>query len=271
MKLYTTTATFLLFSRRHHIFIAFPPPAPPPHFYCFPSTTTTTTTATFLLFSLHHHHNTYLHHLNHKRPCLHPWRSRGSQVVREKTFEPRLPTLTRPFSNNPATTDSWLGTRKRFVLFYPMGQQGLPFFFVCSYTTAIISPYLSGSFTGSFLLCPYQKRRNWWWFGKTFQMLSAGPFQFAPRPFCHKVSQMIFTLAWSIRIDASLNTCCKLKFMFLDKHLLNTLSYVSKFSFRVDSCSFFESMNGLYIELKLSWQRVFLWCKSQTSIILARQ
>ena len=40
--------------------------------------------------------------------------------------------------------------------------------------------------------------------------------------------------------------------MFVDKHLLNTLSYVDKFSFRVDCCSFFESMNGLYIELKLS-------------------
>ena len=33
-------------------------------------------------------------------------------------------------------------------------------------------------------------------------------------------------------------------FMFLDKHLLNTLSYVSKFSFRVDSCSLFEFMDG---------------------------
>ena len=61
MKLYTTTATFLLFSlhhhhHRHHISIVFPPPPPPPpHFYCFPSTTTTTTT--FLLFSLHHHHH----------------------------------------------------------------------------------------------------------------------------------------------------------------------------------------------------------------------
>ena len=55
---------------------------------------------------------------------------------------------------------------------------------------------------------------------------------------------MIFTMAWSIRIDASLNTCCKLKFMFLDKHLLNTLSYVSKFSFRVDSCSFLNSWTG---------------------------
>ena len=40
--------------------------------------------------------------------------------------------------------------------------------------------------------------------------------------------------------------------MFLDKHLLNTLTYVSKFSFRVDSYSFFEFMDGFYIELKLS-------------------
>ena len=135
----------------------------------------------------------------------------------------------------------------------PNGRTGAPIFFPCIRTRRLLSrhtcPVLSPRLAVQgeswlFLLCPYQKRRNNWWFRKTFQMLSAGPFQFAPRPFCHKVSQMIFTLAWSIRIDASLNTCCKLKFMFLDKHLLNTLTYVSKFSFRVDSCSFFNSWTG---------------------------
>ena len=61
MKLYTTTATFLLFSLHREISIVFPPPPPPPpHFYCFPFTTTTTTTATFLLFSLHHHHHRHI-------------------------------------------------------------------------------------------------------------------------------------------------------------------------------------------------------------------
>ena len=50
-------------------------------------------------------------------------------MVREKTFEPRLPTLTRPFSNNPASADSRLGTKKCFVLFCPMDEQGLLFSF----------------------------------------------------------------------------------------------------------------------------------------------
>ena len=43
------------------------------------------------------------------------------------------------------------------------------------------------------------------------------------------------------------------------------------FSFRVDSCSVLEFMDGLYIKLKVSWQRIFLWYKSETSIIMARQ
>ena len=57
MKLYTTTATFLLFSLHNHyrhISIVFSPPPLPPQFYCFPSNTTT---ATFLLFPLHHRHH----------------------------------------------------------------------------------------------------------------------------------------------------------------------------------------------------------------------
>ena len=53
-------------------------------------------------------------------------------------------------------------------------------------------------------------------------------------------------------IDESVNTCCKLKLVFLKK---------SAFSFRLDSILKWR----VYIKLKVSWLRAFLWCKSQTS------
>ena len=63
--------------------------------------------------------------------------------------------------------------------------------FVSSYTTAIVSPHLPGSFTK--LVCaretfifyfPDQKRRNYRRVEKTFGMLSAGAIEFAPRIVC---------------------------------------------------------------------------------------
>ena len=63
--------------------------------------------------------------------------------------------------------------------------------FVSSYTTAIFSPHLPGSFTKLvraretlIFYFPNQKRRNHRWVEKTFGMLSAGAIQFAPRIFC---------------------------------------------------------------------------------------
>ena len=60
-----------------------------------------------------------------------------------------------------------------------------------SYTTAIVSPHLLGSFTKlvgarkTFIFYfPNQKRRNYRWVEKKFGMLSAGAIQFAPRIFC---------------------------------------------------------------------------------------
>ena len=114
-----------------------------------------------------------------------------------RSLSPCLRTLTRPFSNNPASTDSWLGIKKMLCIILPNGRTGAPIFFSCIRTRRLLSrhtcPVLSPRLAVQgeswlFLLCPYQKRRNNWWFRKTFQMLSAGPFQFAPRPFCHKVS-----------------------------------------------------------------------------------
>ena len=84
--------------------------------------------------------------------------------------------------------ECWLliGLKKCFVLLCPIGeQQRLSWVvFVFSNTTAIVSPYLSGSLTKVvharetvIFFFPNQKRRNYRWFEKTFQMLSAGPFQ----------------------------------------------------------------------------------------------
>ena len=54
--------------------------------------------------------------------------------------------------------------------------------------------------------------------------------------------------------DASVNTCRKLKLVFMENRLL--------FSGR----QYFEIRRGFYIKLKVSWLRAFLWCMSQTSL-----
>ena len=57
-------------------------------------------------------------------------------------MSPWVPTLTRPFSNNPASADSRLGTKKNALYYFAQwANRGSYFLFVCSYTTAIISPY----------------------------------------------------------------------------------------------------------------------------------
>ena len=56
--------------------------------------------------------------------------------------------------------------------------------------------------------------------------------------------------------DASVNTCWKLKLVFLGKRLW--------FSGR----QYFEIRWGFYIKLKVSWLRAFLWCMSQTSRVI---
>ena len=90
----------------------------------------------------------------------HPQRPRGSQSGREKrrdeSFQaqaekPLVPTLTGPFPDGQANAGSWLGTKN--ALYY--GAQSANSFSwilsVSSYTTAIFSPQLPGSFTNCFL------------------------------------------------------------------------------------------------------------------------
>ena len=78
--------------------------------------------------------------------------SRAGRKVATKVFKhgwksPWVPTLTRPFPKGQANAGSWLGTKN--ALYY-CAQSANSFswvLFVSSYTTAIISPKLPGSFT----------------------------------------------------------------------------------------------------------------------------
>ena len=118
-------------------------------------------------------------------------RKGGTKVFKYGRKSPWVPTLTLLFPKIKADAGSWLGIQN--ALYY-CAQSANSFswvVFVSSYTTAIVSPHLPGSFTK--LLCaretfifyfPIQKRRNYRWVEKTFGMLSAGAIQFAPRIFC---------------------------------------------------------------------------------------
>ena len=131
---------------------------------------------------------------------VHPRRPRGSQSGREKRRDesfhygrksPWVPTLTGPFPKIQADAGSWLGTKN--ALYY-CAQSANSFswvLFLSSYTTAIVLPHRSGSFTKlvrareTFIFYfPNQNRRNYRWVEKTFGVLSAWAIQFAPRIFC---------------------------------------------------------------------------------------
>ena len=74
-------------------------------------------------------------------------------------------------------------------------------------------------------------------FHSTFSWLSAVEVSFK--------NSLIFT--------QGVNTCCKLKLVFVEKRLYFT------------GRQYFEIRWGFYIKLKDSWLRAFLWCMSQTS------
>ena len=124
-------------------------------------------------------------------------RKGATKVFKHERKNPWVPILTGPFPNGQANADSWLGTK--YALYY-RAQSANSFswvLFVSSYTTAIVSPHLPGSFTKlapareTFIFYfPNQKRRNYWWVEKTFRMLSAGAILFAQE------SQKSNSLAW---------------------------------------------------------------------------
>ena len=74
-------------------------------------------------------------------------RKGATKVFKHGRKSPWVPTLTGPFPNGQANAGSWLGTKN--ALYY-CAQSANSFswvLFVSSYTTAIISPQLPGSFT----------------------------------------------------------------------------------------------------------------------------
>ena len=106
--------------------------------------------------------------------------SRARRKVTRKVFKhgwksPWVPTLTRPFPKGQANAGSWLGTKN--ALYY-CAQSVNSFswvLFLSSYTTAIVLPHWSGSFTKlvrareTFIFYfPNQKRRNYRWVEKRF-------------------------------------------------------------------------------------------------------
>ena len=103
------------------------------------------------------------------------------KVFKHRWKSPWVPTLTRPFPNGLANASSWSGTKNSLYYFAQSTNNISWVLFVCSYTTAIFSPYLSGSFikivrARETFYSPNQKWRNYQSVGKTFWMLSAGAF-----------------------------------------------------------------------------------------------
>ena len=107
--------------------------------------------------------------------------SRVERIGATKVFKygrksPWVPALTEPFPKIQTDAGSWLGTKKPLYYCAQSANSISWVLFMCSYTTAIISPYLSGSFTKvsrgklSLFCFPKQKRRNYRWLGKTFGM-----------------------------------------------------------------------------------------------------
>ena len=99
----------------------------------------------------------------------------GTKVFKYGQKSPWVPTLTELFPKIQADTGSWLGTKN--ALYY-CAQSANSFswvLFVSSYSTAIVSPHLPGSFTRLVrtretftFYFPKQKQRNYQWVEKAF-------------------------------------------------------------------------------------------------------
>ena len=72
-----------------------------------------------------------------------------------------------------------------------------------------------------------------------------------------KIPWLIFTQDVT---DASVNTCCKLKLVFLEKRAWHTGIFFGK-----AGRQYFKIIWGFCIKLKVSWLCAFLWCMSQTN------
>ena len=117
--------------------------------------------------------------------------SRVERIGATKVFKygrksPWVPTLTEPFPKIQTDAGSWLGTKKPLYYCAQSANSISWVLFMCSYTTAIISPYLSGSFTKgsrgklSLSASPNRNEGTMDDSEKRFGWL----FPFAPRKFC---------------------------------------------------------------------------------------
>ena len=74
-------------------------------------------------------------------------RKGATKVFKHRRKSPWVPTLTGPFPKGQANAGSWLGTKNALYYFAQSANSFSWVLFVSSYTTAIISPQLPGSFT----------------------------------------------------------------------------------------------------------------------------
>ena len=78
----------------------------------------------------------------------------ATKVFKHRRKRPWVPTLTGPFPNGQANAVSWLGTKNALNYCAQSANSFSWVLFVSSYTTAIISPQLPGSFSRrSNLIC----------------------------------------------------------------------------------------------------------------------
>ena len=135
----------------------------------------------------------------------------GRKVSSKCGRGPWVPTLTELFPKIQADTDSWLGTKKCFVLLCPTGEQLLLSSFrefvhdgYCLATLAWLV-HQACAYKGNFyFLVPNQKQRNYRWVEKTFGLLSARAIEFAPRIFCFWRITIKMRRRWEIQISNSL-------------------------------------------------------------------
>ena len=71
----------------------------------------------------------------------------ATKVFNHRRRSPWVTTLTAPFPNGQANAGSWLGTKTALYYCAQSASSVSWVLFVRSYTSAIVSPYLSGSFT----------------------------------------------------------------------------------------------------------------------------
>ena len=80
-------------------------------------------------------------------PVSRAGRKGATKIFKHGRKSPWVPTLTGPFPNGQANTGSWLGTKSALYYCAQSANNFSWVLFVSSYTTAIISPQLPGSFT----------------------------------------------------------------------------------------------------------------------------